>query len=254
MFNLQQNKLYVFPIHRRKTKTTAMVPVIVFLYVTLSVLITSDNLLVIAAVYSARALRKVTNYSLVSLAFADLLVGCVVLPVRLMEASSFQWSRNILWCQFSLSVTLLSLSASVLNLLIVTIERYFAIILPFTYASKITTRRNFYVIMLVWISAFLVSFLPFVALKSTTAQEREQEHKVCRFADTLSSEYLMFFSATVVFLPTLCITLAYLRIYLAARKLRERLRSLQVQQEIEENIASVLKESKTAKTIGEFSS
>lgn len=231
-----------------------MLSVIVFLYVTLSVLITSDNLLMIVAVYSARALRKVTNYSLVSLAFADLLVGFVVLPVRLVEASTFDWSRNILWCQFSLSLTILSLSASVLNLLIVTIERYFAIILPFTYASKITTRRNFYVIMLVWLSAFLVSFLPFIALKSTTAQEREQQHKVCRFADTLSSEYLIFFSATVVFLPTLCITLAYLRIYLAARKLRARLRSLQVQQEVVENIASVLKESKTAKTIGEFSS
>jgi len=108
--------------------------------------------------------------------------------------------------------------------------------------------------MLVWVSAFLVSFLPLVALKSTTAREREQEHKVCRFADTLSSEYLVLFSATVVFIPTLCITWAYLRIYLAAIKLRARLKSLQVQQEGEENIASALKESKTAKTIGEFSS
>ena len=231
-----------------------MVPVIVFLYVTLSVLITSDNLLVIAAVYSTRTLRKVTNYSLVSLAFADLLVGFVVLPVRTVEAWTFHWSRSILWCQFSLSLTLLSLSASVLNLLIVTVERYFAIILPFTYASKITTRRNFYVIMSVWVFAVLVSFLPFFALKSTTAQEREQQHKVCRFADTLSPEYLVFFSATVVFLPTLCITLAYLRIYLTAIELRERLKSLQVQQDGRESIASAMKESKTAKTIGESSS
>jgi len=224
-----------------------------FLYVTLSILITSDNLLVIAAVYSTRTLRKVTNYSLVSLAFADLLVGFVVLPVRAVEAWAFHWSRNILWCQFSLSLTLLSLSASVLNLLIVTVERYVAIISPFTYASKITTRRNFYVIILIWVSAFLVSFLPFVAFKSTTAKEREHQHKVCRFADTLSSEYLVFFSVTVVFIPTLCISLAYLRIYLAAIKLRARLKSLQVQRQGEDNIASLLKESKTAKTIGEFS-
>jgi len=190
---------------------------------------------------------------LVSLAFADLLVGFVVLPVRAVEAWTFHWSRNILWCQFSLSLTLLSLSASVLNLLIVTVERYVAIIFPFTYASKITTRRNFYVIILVWVSAFLVSFMPFVALKSTTAQEREQKHKVCRFADTLSSEYLVFFSVTAVFVPTLCISLAYLRIYHAAIKLRARLKSLQVQREGEDSITSLLKESKTAKTIGEFS-
>jgi len=95
--------------------------------------------------------------------------------------------------------------------------------------------------------------MPFVALKSTTAQEREQQHNVCRFADTLSSEYLVFFSVTAVFVPTLCISLAYLRIYLAAIKLRARLKSLQVQREGEDDITSLLKESKTAKTIGEFS-
>lgn len=230
-----------------------MVPLITFLYLTLSVLITSDNLLVIVAVYSTRALRKVTNYSLVSLALADLLVGCVVLPVRIIEVRAFHWSRNIHWCQFSLSLTLLSLSASVLNLLIVTIERYFAIIHPLTYTSKITSRRNFYAIILVWTVAFVMSFLPFVALKSTAAQERNSQHKVCRFADTMSPEYLTFFSATVVLIPTLFITFAYLKIYRAAKKLRNRLTSLQVRRAGEEDIASVLKESKAAKTIGEFS-
>ena len=235
-----------------ETKIAVMVPVITFLYVTLSVLITSDNLLVILAVYSTRALRKVTNYSLVSLAFADLLVGMVVLPVRIIEVRAFHWSRNIHWCQFSLSLTLLSLSASVLNLLIVTIERYFAIIHSLTYTSKITPRRNFYAIILVWIVAFVMSFLPFVALKSTTAQERSSQHKVCRFADTMSPEYLTFFSATVVLIPTLFITFAYLRIYRAASRLRKRLKSLQVHRIGDENIASVLNESKAAKTIGEF--
>lgn len=230
-----------------------MVPLITFLYVTLSILIASDNLLVIVAVYSTRALRKVTNYSLVSLALADLLVGCVVLPVRIIEVHSFHWSRNINWCQFSLSLTLLSLSASVLNLLIVTIERYLAIIHSLTYTAKITARRNFYAIIIVWVIACLVSFLPFVALKSNTAQERSNQHKVCRFADTMSPEYLTFFTAAVVLIPTVFITFAYVRIYRAARKLRSRLNSLQVQRAGEENVASVLKESKTAKTIGKFS-
>lgn len=229
-----------------------MGPLITFLYVTLSILVTSDNLLVIVAVSSTRALRKVTNYSLVSLAVADLLVGVVVLPVRTVEVQGFQWSRNIHWCQFSLSLTLLSLSASVLNLLIVTMERYFAIVLPLTYTSKVTARRNLYAIISVWLVAFSVSFLPFVALGSTTAKVRGYQHKICRFADTMSPEYLTFYSAAIILIPTLLITFAYLRIYRAAIKLRRRLKSLQVQREGQENIASVLKESKAAKTIGEW--
>lgn len=207
----------------------------------------------IFAVYSTRALRKITNYSLVSLAFADLVVGVVVLPVRIVEVQDFHKSQNIRWCQFSLSLTLFSLSASVLNLLIVTVERYFAIILPLTYSGKVTARRNFYAIIAVWVVAISVSFLPFIALESITAQERSREHKICRFADTMSPEYLTFFSAAIVLIPTFFITVAYLRIYCAAVKLRSRLKALQVQRDGERNIVSVLKESKAARTIGELS-
>lgn len=38
------------------------------------------NILVILAVYKERSLQSVTNYFIVSLAVADLLVACVVMP------------------------------------------------------------------------------------------------------------------------------------------------------------------------------
>ena len=228
-----------------------MVPLITFLYAFLSILITFANAFVICAVYSTRALRKITNYSLVSLAIADLVVGIIVLPVRICEAQDFRKSQNFSWCQFSLSLTLLSLSASVLNLLIVTVERYFAIILPLSYSSKVTARRNFYAIILVWFVAMFTSFLPFVTLRNMTAKERGREHKICRFADTMSPEYLTFFSAAIVLIPTLFISAAYLKIYRAAVKLRGRLKALQVQRDGNHNIAKALKESKAARTVGE---
>ena len=230
-----------------------MVPLITFLYVTLSLLITSSNLFVILAVKSTRALRKATNFPLVSLAVADLFVGIIVLPLRIVEVQAFDWSRDIYWCQCSLSLTLLSLSASVLNLLIVTTERYFAAVQPLIYQSKFTSRRLSYGIISIWVVAFLLSFLPFLVLKKTTAQERSYQHKICRFADTMSAEYLIFFVSIVVLIPTLFISYAYLRMYRAASILRRRLKSLQVPRQGEE-IASALKESKTAKTIDELSS
>lgn len=228
-----------------------MGPLITFLYVSLSCLITLSNLLVILAFKRTPILRKATNFSLVSLAVADLFVGVIVLPLRTVEAQTFNWTRSLYWCQCSLSLTLLSLSASALNLSIVTVERYFAVILPLLYQSKITSRRLFYSIIFVWIVALLVSFLPFVALKSTTAQERSRQHKICRFADTMSAEYLTFFVSIIVLIPTLFISYAYIRMYRAANKVRRRLKSLQVPNG-GGDIMSVLKESKAAKTIGEF--
>ena len=228
-----------------------MVPLITFLYVTLSLLITPSNVLVILVVKSTRALRKATNFPLVSLAVADLFVGIIVLPLRIVEVQGFDWSRDIYWCQCSLSLTLLSLSASVLNLLIVTTEHYFAVVQPLSYQSKFTSRRLFYGITSIWIVAAVVSFLPFLALKKTTAQERSYQHKICRFADTMSAEYLIFFVSIVILIPTLLISYAYVRIYRAANILRCRLKSLQVPRDGKE-IVSALKESKTAKTIGEL--
>jgi len=50
----------------------------VLLFISLMVIV--GNLLVIAAVYSSAKLRTVTNLFIVSLAFADLMVGLSVLP------------------------------------------------------------------------------------------------------------------------------------------------------------------------------
>ena len=192
-------------------KQRQMLPLITFLYVTLSFLITSDNLLLILAVKSTRSLQKAANFSLVSLAVADLFVGVIVLPLRIVEAQAFSWSRSIFWCQCSLSLTLFSLSATMLNLLILTIERYCAIIVPLFYQSKFSSRRIFYAIVVGWIVAVMVSFLPFVGLKNKTVQKRSNQHRICRFADTMSAEYLSFFSAVVVLFPTLFISYATLK-------------------------------------------
>lgn len=229
-----------------------MLPLITFLYVLLSCLITLGNFSVILAVLSTPSLRKATNISLVSLAAADLFVGVIVLPLRLVESwTSFEWSRTILWCKFSLCLTLLSLSASVLNLFVVTVERYFAIILPLMYETKITSRRICGAVVFFWFFAILVSFFPFFEFKRFKAQERSEQHKICRFADTMSAEYLISFVAIIVVMPTLFISYAYGRIHRAARKLRNRLKSLQVQSNTQpQEVASALRESKTTKTIG----
>ena len=227
-------------------------PLITFLYVFLSSLITLGNVSVMLAVISTPTLRKATNFSLVSLAAADLFVGIVVLPLRILEAwTAFYWSRTTSWCKFSLGLTLLSLSASVLNLCIVTAERYFAIILPLLYHRKMTARRIFWALIFVWIVAILLSFSPFLGLKSSIVQERNHQHKICRFADTMSAEYLTTFACITVLMPTLFISFAYVRMYRAASKLKRRLKSLQVQPSRGQEITSALKESKSAKTIGE---
>ena len=235
--------------NNRAQKT--MVPVITSVYLGLGFLIAADNVLVICAVHSSRSLRRATNFSLVSLAVADLLVGVIALPLRTAEVLAFEWTRDVTWCRFSLCVSLLSLSASALNLLSVTAERYFAILRPLTFRSSFTCRRTCCALVFVWLSALLVSFLPLLELGKSTRGQRSHQHKICRFADTMSTEYLTFFSVTIILIPTIFMSYTYFRIFGEARKLRKRLQGLQLQDAKEEK-AAFLKESKTAKTIGMY--
>lgn len=65
---------------------------------TLDVLVIVGNILVIAAVYSSQKLRNVTNFFIVSLAVADLLVGVAVLPFsatwEVFKVNIHQYTRN----------------------------------------------------------------------------------------------------------------------------------------------------------------
>lgn len=54
--------------------------IFILILTALDVMVIGGNILVIAAVYSSQKLRSVTNFFIVSLAVADLLVGVAVLP------------------------------------------------------------------------------------------------------------------------------------------------------------------------------
>lgn len=60
------------------TEPASLLSLVVLEFINL--LVISGNLLVIAAVFCSSKLRSVTNYFIVNLAVADLLVGLAVLP------------------------------------------------------------------------------------------------------------------------------------------------------------------------------
>ena len=123
------------------------------------------NSLVCFSVYYFPRLRKPTNYLIVSLAVSDLLVGAFSLPFRIAQTVNgerFPESLGYAGCRFWLWIDALCCSASIFNLVSISIERLMAVKWPLRHRTEMTSKRAFLMILLVWISALLVAFLGFV--------------------------------------------------------------------------------------------
>ena len=113
----------------------------VFLIIILLVTLLGNSL-VCTSVILYRRLCTVTNLFVVSLAVSDLLVALLSLPFRINQTlNNFSWCNSMAMCQTWFIVDLLSTTASIWNLVMISIDRFIAIVHPFKY-QKFMTKRN----------------------------------------------------------------------------------------------------------------
>jgi len=89
------------------------------------------NVLVVLAVLRESSLHSATNYFITSLAVADCLVGLVVMPFSaIQEAMDGKWIFGADVCDLWHSLDVLASTASILNLCVISLDRYWAILNP----------------------------------------------------------------------------------------------------------------------------
>jgi dopamine receptor D1-like len=171
------------------------------------------NSLVILAVVRERYLHTSTNYFVTSLAVADCLVGLVVMPFSaLYEVLQNTWFFGTDWCDTWRSLDVLFSTASILNLCVISLDRYWAITDPFSYPMKMTRNRAVVLIAAVWICSSLISF-PAIVFWRAVRHDPMPQYK-CTFTEHLG--YLLFSSTISFYLPLLVMVFTYCRIYRAA--------------------------------------
>lgn len=171
------------------------------------------NMLVIMAVVRERYLHTATNYFVTSLAVADCLVGLVVMPFSaLYEVLEHTWFFGTDWCDVWRSLDVLFSTASILNLCVISLDRYWAITDPITYPMRMTGRRAAFLIATVWVCSGTISF-PAIAWWRAVRTEDVPIGK-CPFTEHLG--YLVFSSTISFYLPLFVMVFTYYRIYRAA--------------------------------------
>uniref|UniRef100_A0A8C6NNW0 5-hydroxytryptamine (serotonin) receptor 6 n=1 Tax=Nothobranchius furzeri TaxID=105023 RepID=A0A8C6NNW0_NOTFU len=177
------------------------------------------NMLLIALVFAHRSLRCTSNCFLVSLFFSDLMVATVVMPPAMLNVLCGTWVLWPAFCPVWLCFDIMCCSASILNLCVISLDRYLFIISPLRYKQRMTPPRALLLVGAAWGLAALASFLP-IEMKWHSLGVSFQ----CRLQVTLP--FALVASVLTFFLPSSAICFTYCRILLAARRQAKRVAAL----------------------------
>ncbi|XP_020299399.1 adenosine receptor A2b isoform X2 [Pseudomyrmex gracilis] len=164
------------------------------------------NGLVIIVFSKERKLRRRTNYYIVSLAAADLLVGLFAIPFAIL--ASIGLPTNLHACLFTVSVLVVLCTISIFCLVAVSVDRYWAILYPMGYSRTMRTKTAIGIICVCWVAGTLVGFLPLFGWNVGETSDHR-----CIFTKVMDYDYLVFlYFATIIF-PALLIAAFYAHIY-----------------------------------------
>ncbi|NXM92303.1 DRD2 protein, partial [Oenanthe oenanthe] len=171
------------------------------------------NVLVCMAVSRERALQTTTNYLIVSLAVADLLVATLCMPWVVYLEVVGEWRFSRIHCDIFVTLDVMMCTASILNLCAISIDRYTAVAMPMLYNTRYSSKRRVTVmIAVVWVLSFAISCPLLFGLNNT-------DEKECIIGNPAFVVYSSIVSFYVPFMVTL---LVYVQIYIVLRRRRKR--------------------------------
>ncbi|EDV92679.1 GH18896 [Drosophila grimshawi] len=184
----------------------------------------AGNLLVIISVMRVRKLRVITNYFVVSLAMADIMVAIMAMTFNFSVQVTGRWNFSPFLCDLWNSLDVYFSTASILHLCCISVDRYYAIVKPLKYPISMTKRVVFIMLLNTWISPALLSFLPIFIGWYTT-----EEHKVyvmenpeqCSFV--VNKYYAIISSSISFWIPCTIMIFTYLAIFREANRQEKQL-------------------------------
>ncbi|XP_076603717.1 trace amine-associated receptor 13c-like [Chaetodon auriga] len=143
---------------KKPTKPYTEAMLIYVLLSTISLFTVALNLLVIISISHFRQLHTPTNLLLLSLAVSDLLVGLLLMPVEIIYIEACWFLGDIL-CTLYYVVDYIITSASVANMVLISVDRYIAVCDPLHYSTKVTKRRAQICVCLCWVCSVFFRIL-----------------------------------------------------------------------------------------------
>lgn len=192
----------------------------------LSLVTIVGNILVMVSFKVNSQLKTVNNYYLLSLACADLIIGIFSMNLYTSYILIGHWALGSLACDLWLALDYVASNASVMNLLVISFDRYFSITRPLTYRAKRTPKRAGIMIGLAWFISFIL-WAPAILCWQYLVGKRTVPPEECQI-QFLYEPIITFGTAIAAFyVPVSVMTILYWRIYKETEKRTKDLAELQ---------------------------
>ncbi|KAI6201350.1 G-PROTEIN-RECEP-F1-2 domain-containing protein [Aphelenchoides besseyi] len=198
---------------------------VALLLILLILLTIFGNVLVVLSVCLYKRMRTFTNMLLTSLATADLLVGLVVMPLALVDLLyDHNWPFGRLLCSIWATTDVLLCTASILNLCVISLDRYMAITSPLKYPRTRSRLMATVLLSSVWFISLIVCSPPwFVPGWGIFAQQTDKNSKndfVCVYSPSIP--YRIYSASGSFYIPLMIMLSVYFKIFRVASE-REKL-------------------------------
>ncbi|XP_066552765.1 orexin receptor type 2 [Amia ocellicauda] len=176
------------------------------------------NTLVCFAVWKNHHMRTVTNYFIVNLSFADVLVTITCLPASLVVDITETWFFGQTLCKVLPYLQTISVSVSVLTLSCIALDRWYAICHPLMFKS--TAKRARKSIVIIWIVSCVI-MIPQAIVMECSSMVPELTNKTSLFtvcdenwgAEIYPKVYHLCFFIVTYLAPLCLMVLAYIQIF-----------------------------------------
>lgn len=177
------------------------------------------NSLIILALVRFRRLRAIKSYILIgNLAVSDLCVGVLTMPMEIAFQLSENLAKSITFCTIHYCFIYMFIGLSVVNLFLLSLERFDAILSPFIHDRRFTRRRIYVTIAITWVVMVVFGFTPLFLI-----EEIDSEHFQCRMSDVFPWVYRKVFNC-ILLLCLLLSTAFYVYVVKVATKSLEGLK------------------------------
>lgn len=187
----------------------------------LSLVTIIGNVLVMVSFNMDKRLQTVNNYFLLSLAVADFMIGLFSMPLFTTYTLMEGWTLGPVVCDLWLALDYLCSNASVLNLLMISFDRYFSVSNPLQYKAKRSGRLAAFMIACAWILSFLtwppwILAWPYIEGKRSIPEDR------CYIQFLETNSYITIITALIAFyVPVIVMCVLYYKIWVLTEKRKE---------------------------------